>query len=445
MRGACQVWRIPRRLRWGGASGFALLETVIALVLLEIVGMAAVGLISVSLRVENYSKQGVLAEQAAASQIESIRQLPYSSVGTLDGNPGGTVQPTMAISMSGLSATETTQIKWVNDPTPTAFTTRADYKRVTVTVNRSTDGRQLTQQTTYVGPSTQASYGGLSKALAQVQVIDMGTNQPLANVPVSLTTGPSAPLSDVTDNSGTVIFPALTANPASGGQSYYNLAITPPVGYTALIDDISPSAAAHTHLSVDQTFNTVLRVYQPSTVGFTVVNAGGGGGFTGNVTVTMTSSLAPVTTSFTGSTGSLSTVAPAQYTISATTTNSGTGWAQGVTSAAVVQTVPISYPTNLTSAFTLTLPYLVVTVKKSVSGVCQVVPGATVTLTGGPSGVNMSLTAGANGQAAFVAPAGGSYTIKAVSGGTNKTLTAQTVLAAPTATAITNSISGSCP
>ena len=305
----------------------------------------------------------MLAEQIAASQIESIRQLPYTSVGLVNGNPGGTVVASKSISIGALSATETTQIRWVTDATPNAFTTKADYKRVTVTINRLSDGRQLTQQTTYVGPANQASYGGLNKAIAQVQVMDMGTNQPVSGVPVSLQTGPSAPQGDTTDGSGTVVFPALTANPASGGQAFYDLAITPPAGYSALTDDVSPATAAHTKLAVSQNFSTVLRVYKPSTVGFTIVNAGGGT-FPGAVTVTMTSSLKPVTTSFSGGIGSLGNVPPAQFTVSAATTNSGVGWATGVTSASVVQTVPTSYPTNLTSAFTLTLPYLVVTVKQ---------------------------------------------------------------------------------
>jgi hypothetical protein len=438
------VWRRSRCLAWSGESGFALMETVAALVLLEIIAMAAVGLITVSLTTEGNSRQRVLAEQIASSQIESIRQLPYTSVGLVNGNPGGTVLATKTISIGALSATETTQIRWVTDATPNAFITKADYKRVTVTINRLSDGRQLTQQTTYVGPANQASYGGLNKAIAQVQVMDMGTNQPVSGVPVSLQTGPSAPQSDTTDGSGTVVFPALTANPASGGQAFYDLAITPPAGYSALTDDVSPAAAAHTKLAVSQTFSTVLRVYKPSTVGFTIVNAGGGT-FPGAVTVTMTSSLKPVTTSFSGGIGSLGTVPPAQFTVSAATTNSGTGWATGVTSSSVVQTVPTSYPTNLTSAFTLTLPYLLVTVKQSVSGVCQVVPGATVTVTGGPGSVNMSVTADSQGRAGFVVRNGGSYTIKAVSGATNKTLTSQTVLAPPSATAITDSITGACP
>ena len=438
------MWRRSRRLAWSGESGFALMETVAALVLLEIIAMAAVGLITVSLTTEGNSRQRVLAEQIAASQIEAIRQLPYTSVGLVNGNPGGTVVASKPISIGALSATQTTQIRWVTDATPNAFATQADYKRVTVTINRQSDGRQLTQQTTYVGPANQASYGGLNKAIAQVQVMDMGTNQPVVGVPVSLLTGPSAPQGDSTDGSGTVVFPALTANPASGGQAFYDLAITPPTGYSALTDDVSPNAAAHTKLAVSQTFSTVLRVYKPSTVGFTILNAGGGT-FPGAVTVTMTSSLKPVTTSFSGGIGSLGNVPPASFTVSAATTNSGAGWATGVTSNSVVQTVPTSYPTNLTSAFTLTLPYLLVTVKQSVSGVCQVVPGATVTVTGGPGSVNMSVVADAQGRAAFVVRNGGSYSIKAASGATNKTLTSQTVLAAPSATAITNSITGACP
>ena len=56
----------------------------------------------------------------------------------------GTVVATKTISIGALSATQTTQIRWVTDATPNAFTTQADYKRVTVTINRSSDGRQLT-------------------------------------------------------------------------------------------------------------------------------------------------------------------------------------------------------------------------------------------------------------------------------------------------------------
>ena len=253
------------------------METVAALVLLEIIAMAAVGLITVSLTTEGNSRQRVLAEQIAASQIEAIRQLPYTSVGLVNGNPGRHGRRrSKSISIGALSATQTTQIRWVTDATPNAFATQADYKRVTVTINRQSDGRQLTQQTTYVGPANQASYGGLNKAIAQVQVMDMGTNQPVVGVPVSLLTGPSAPQGDTTDGSGTVVFPALTANPASGGQAFYDLAITPPTGYSALTDDVSPNAAAHTKLAVSQTFSTVLRIYKPSTVGFTILNAGGG-------------------------------------------------------------------------------------------------------------------------------------------------------------------------
>ena len=213
--------RRSRRLAWSGESGFALIETVAALVSSRSSRWPPSGLITVSLTTEGNSRQRVLAEQVAGSQIESIRQLPYTSVGLVNGNPGGTVVATKSISIGALSATETTQIRWVTDATPNAFTTKADYKRVTVTINRLSDGRQLTQQTTYVGPANQASYGGLNKAIAQVQVMDMGTNQPVSGVPVSLQTGPSAPQSDTTDGSGTVVVRCADARtrPAAGRRS----------------------------------------------------------------------------------------------------------------------------------------------------------------------------------------------------------------------------------
>ncbi|MFI5101405.1 MAG: hypothetical protein ACHQE5_12980, partial [Actinomycetes bacterium] len=259
----------------------------VALVVLEIVGMSAVGLITSSLTVEGASRQRVLAEQLASSQIESIRQLPYTSVGTVNGNPGGTVAATTNIAVGALKATETTQIRWVTDAAAGAYASKADYKRVTVTITRASDNQVLTQQTTYVGPANQASYGGANDAIAQPSVVEMYVNTPVANVPVTLSTGPSAPQSDTTDATGSVVFASLVPNPASGGQQYYDLSITPPAGYMALADDVSPATAAHKALTAGMTWAPSLRVYKPSTVGFTVVNAAGGA-FPGTVTVTIT-------------------------------------------------------------------------------------------------------------------------------------------------------------
>jgi hypothetical protein len=74
---------------------------------------------------------------------------------------------------------------------------------------------------------------------------------------------------------------------------------------------------------------------------------------------------------------------------------------------------------------------LTVTVRNSSGGT---VSGATVNLTGGPMGVNASLTTNASGQVTFTnVPVGSGYTIKAwrcaQSGSKSRTLTSQSVAA----------------
>ncbi len=279
----------------------------------------------------------------------------------------------------------------------------------------------MSRQSTYVGPASVSAYGGAAAAIVKAQVLDIGNNQPVASVPVSLANGPSPGSSATTDANGTVIFPALTPNPSSGTQKYYDLAVTPPIGYTALSDDVSPSTAAHVQLSVGQTFNTVLRIYQPATVTVSVTVAGST--YTGAGTVTLTSSRPTLSASLAGGVAQFTGVVPGvQYTANATI--------GGVAFSSAPQTVPNNYPTDLTSSYALSLPSLVVTVLKK-SGTCQAVSGATVTVTGGPKSVNVNTTSASDGTAAFILPAGGSYTIKAKSGATTVTLSGQTIQAAP--------------
>jgi hypothetical protein len=415
------------------AGGFALIETVIALAILAFVSVSVMGLLTSGITSLSLSRQKTIAEQLAAAQIESIRQLPYSSVGTTAGNPRGTVTPSQSISTNGLRATETVQIKWVNDPAPTAFTSYADYKQVVVTVQRASDSKVLSKQTTFVGPANTSSYGGVTLGIVKAQVVDMGNSTPAAGVTVSLGTGPSAPLSDTTDATGTVIFPALTPTSGSG---YYDLSLTPPAGYVALSDDVSPSAAAHFHLSAGQTFPTVLRIYEPSTVYVQVLS--GGVTYPGAASVTITSSEPTLTASWNGSASPLTgVVSGVQYTATATLPN-------GLTSDPVVQTVPNAYPTDLTSSFALTVPNLWVTVKSKASGTCRTVSGATVTVKSGSTVVAGPDTTNSSGLVGFAVPGGATYTIAASKSSLNGSASS-TVAVAPNTTSATVSISGTCP
>jgi hypothetical protein len=122
------------------------------MVLLLVVAGALGGVLTSAIAAQRLARERTLAQQAAQEEIESIRRLPYESVGTVSGNPPGSVEPSRSIAVPGLQATVRTRIQYVSDPTPTSYATQANYKRVTVTVTRDRDSHELTREVTYVAP-----------------------------------------------------------------------------------------------------------------------------------------------------------------------------------------------------------------------------------------------------------------------------------------------------
>ena len=290
------------RLRLRDQHGFTLIEAVLAMTLFAIVSTSLTGLLTSSVNAHGVARSKTLAEQVVNDQIEWIRQQDYyNSVGLVSGNPPGTISPTGlknvsgTITLTGLKAIMTTQISLVNDPTPSSFATSANYKKVTVTLVRASDSKLLARQVTYIAPPGQAPFAGINLAIVNATVIDMGgAAPPLPGVGVLLATGPSSPRNDVTDNAGNSVFPALTANPTSGPQAYYDLFLTPPSGYTVLKDDdvsLSPTAtSAHVQLAPGQTWVTSLRVYRGCTINVQLTDAATGLPYTGTANVTVQSS-----------------------------------------------------------------------------------------------------------------------------------------------------------
>ncbi len=126
-----------RRIRRArGEGGFTLIEAVFAMVLFAGLAAAMAGLLTSAISSNKLSRQRTIADQVAMEQIESIRRLDYEDVGTILGNPPGTVAATTPVSVVGFDATVTIQIRYVDDPTPTSYETTANYKRVVVTVRR---------------------------------------------------------------------------------------------------------------------------------------------------------------------------------------------------------------------------------------------------------------------------------------------------------------------
>ena len=147
--------RVPAR----GEAGFSLMEAVLAMTLFAIVSTALLSVLVSGVSAQRLSRQKTIAEQAGTAQIEYIRTLAYSNVGNPGGNPNGTIPLTQSIATvlgaanPGLSGTVTSKVEWNNNPSDkvaTAYRNAAFYKKVTITVTRSSDGKQLAQMVTYV-------------------------------------------------------------------------------------------------------------------------------------------------------------------------------------------------------------------------------------------------------------------------------------------------------
>jgi hypothetical protein len=422
-----------------------MVEVLVASAIFLVVATAVVDVLSSSTHSTALTKQKTLAEQGVSNQVEKIRSMDYSAVGTTSGNPSGSIQPSVTFTglngeSLGVPATLTTKITYQSANVPGSAGTNADQKKVVVKVVRTSDSTVLAEATTVLAPTQRPSQ---TSATIQATVVDYGSSKVVPNVQVNLSTGPSAPRSDTTDSAGTVSFSGLTPNPTSGSQAYYDLSVVPPTGYVALSDTTSPNAAAHVQLSPTQWWSTSLDVYQPVTITVQLQNADLTP-YTGTATVQVTSSRGTGTFAYTGSPLTITTLSPPsgellvpnlsyalQVTASGyqTVNDSGTVPANGA----------LDYPTVLSRTFTETMNAVVippatldvnVKAKKSSGSGNVNCPNASVTVTGGPDSVNVTQTADSSGVASFSLTPGSGYAIFAQSTlypALTKTKTNQTV------------------
>jgi prepilin-type N-terminal cleavage/methylation domain-containing protein len=198
--------------RLGSDAGVTMIEMLLALALFAAIAAPLATVLTSSTNSQRDSRQKTIAQQIAMERIEEIRQMEYEDVGTLSGNPPGTLAASQSESVKGLNATVTTHVAFVDDPTPTSYATQANYKQVTVSVFRAGDVKLLTREVTYIAPPERAPFGGINNAIINVSVVDYGDNTPVEGALVELTGGPAgfSDRSDTTDVEGLVTFAALT-------------------------------------------------------------------------------------------------------------------------------------------------------------------------------------------------------------------------------------------
>lgn len=410
-----------RRIRLRGESGFTLIEAVTAMVIFAGLSAAMAGLLTSAISANKLSRQRTIADQSALEHIEYIRRLPYDDVGIVSGNPPGVVVATKTVTLTGFQATVTTQIQYVDDPTPTSYETTANYKRVTVTVRRVSDNQLLAREVTYVAPTSRTPFGGVNLAIVEPLVIDYGLSVPVEGATVNLLTGPSAPRSDVTDETGAVSFKKLDPNPTANCPSdCYDLT-------AALTGYVQLDSPTRVNVAPGQTATPTIQIYRPSTINV-VLRDSGGSLFAGDASVKLTSGRDGKTETFNVSGGSAAITAVSgeqivpnvQYTVEAWTTSG-----MPLCASPETQYVPDDYPSDLSSTFTLTFgncPSGDVAVHVTWGGSAPAA-GATVTLSGGPYALSpVAGTTDSSGDVTFLnVPAGNGYTVVASQGGQSDT------------------------
>ena len=426
--------------------GFTLVETLMAGVILVILSTGIAGVLTSSIAAHTVARERTNAEQCANDVVEKVRRKDYDQVGIVSGNPPGTVAASNPCG-TGLAATATVAISYEDDPTPTSYATNANYKKVTVTVTRDRDGKQLSRIVTYVSPSSRAPYGGINNAIINATVFDLGTNLAYTGgATVALSNGPSANRSDTTDVAGSVSFAALTPNPTSGAQAYYDLTVTAASGYETIATDIPPGAAtppstaSHIQLAPSQTSTTTIQIFKPASIDLVLLDASNNP-YTGGAALSITSSFTGATTTdsvASGASGKTITllggnkIIPGQtYTVVGRTTS-------GLCATPASSPVPTSgYPGNTSGTFTLKFtpcPSGDIAVNVKQLGIDTA--AATVTVTGGPNNMTLSGTTDASGNVTFTVPAGTGYTVTATKAGQSSSATAAVTVGSTTSVAL---------
>ena len=175
------------------------------------------------------------ATAAIQSEIETIRNLPYSSVGTVGGVPAGVIPQEQVVTVGGYSFALQTVVLNIADPYDQ--TLEADYKQVAITATcpSCSSPVSITITTTVAANGLGFITQGGSLFINVLDANGHGIGQ--ANVQIlDASVTPSINLTDTTNNSGTL---QLVGVPTS--TQSYQITVTKP-GYST--DETYPPGAA---------------------------------------------------------------------------------------------------------------------------------------------------------------------------------------------------------
>ena len=271
----------PIRAGIGDEKGFAIVEVLVGMGIFAIIAIGFAGTMAGALRTQITTRARTTATQLATQQVEEVRSLAYDQVGTVGGNPSGTLPAERTETVDTSEFVVRTVVEYVDDPVPSAFRTYANYKRLTVVVADPDSGASLARMRTIIAPPTQPS---LTRAVVQAKVTELDKITALAGVGIRISGGPSGAQQGSTDDAGEATFAALL--PTDGGLPYEIEVTGLPAGWTIVPEDLLP-ANAETQALATQTVVVRLRAYRVAS--FDVQLTSGGAPFVGPASVTISS------------------------------------------------------------------------------------------------------------------------------------------------------------
>lgn len=206
-------------------SGFTLLEVVIAVFIIGTVVAGMFGLFLITLRGAQTGERRIVAVALANERMEMVRNLPYLSVGTVGGVPGGSVPQQITITRNGQAYTVRTDIRYVDDEydgLTGADAYNADYKQIRVAVSWPSQYQiSPVLLISYVAP--QGVEGGELGGTLDFQALD-ASGAPVAGATLVVnndTLDPPISITTQTNDQGRVLLPGFP--PANNS---YRLSVT---------------------------------------------------------------------------------------------------------------------------------------------------------------------------------------------------------------------------
>ena len=207
------------------SRGMSLIEVVMGVAIMLIVFAALFGAL---VGIDTLGRRNELRTSAlylANEHIETIRALPYDSIGTIDGLPYGTIPQLETITHDGHTFVRRTFIQYVDDAADGVgagdATIPADYKRVKVELSYQIDNATSSfSLVTSMAPKSQESLEGAG--ILRINVTD-ANNDPLGNATIDVenfSIATSVDITTFTNASGTVSFPGAWAGAG------YNVLVT---------------------------------------------------------------------------------------------------------------------------------------------------------------------------------------------------------------------------